>query len=191
MGRVTKEQAAKNRQTVVEGTARLFQQHGLNGIGIAEMMAQAGLTHGGFYRQFASRDEVAGAACAHAMSEALASWQSTAGKAAPGETLRAIAEAYLTADVARHKCPMPVLAADVAREAPASPVREAFTGGVAALAEALIACAPEPEASPARRQRALSLLAAMVGAVTLARSIDDTALAGEILNAVRQLAAEA
>lgn len=188
MGRVTKEQAAKNRQTVVEGTARLFQRHGLNGVGIAEMMAQAGLTHGGFYRQFASRDEAAGAACAHAMSQAVASWQSTADKAAPGETLRAIAEAYLTADVAHHKCPMPALAADVARENPASPVREAFTCGVAALADALIACVPAEESFSVRRQRALSLLAAMVGAVTLARSIDDKALADEILSAVRQLA---
>jgi TetR/AcrR family transcriptional repressor of nem operon len=189
MGRVTKEQAAKNRQRVVEGAAQLFQRHGLKGIAIADLMAEAGLTHGGFYRQFASKDDVAGEACAHSMRRAASSWQTIAGREPPEERLRVIADAYLTASAATHRCPMPTLAADVAREAPGSPVRKAFTDGVAALAETLTCCVPEGESAPARRERALGLLAAMVGAVAISRAIDDEALSNEIASAVRHLAA--
>lgn len=189
MGRVTKEQAAKNRQLVVEGAARLFQQHGLKGIAIADLMAEAGLTHGGFYRQFASKDEIAGEACAHSMHRAAQHWQSIAARHLPRDRLGAIVESYLSAEAAVHKCPMPTLAADVAREEPGSPVRKAFTVGVADLARVLAACEPSDENAPPRRERALGLLAAMVGAVALSRAIDDEAFAKEIANAVRHLAA--
>jgi TetR/AcrR family transcriptional repressor of nem operon len=188
MGRVSKEQAAKNRQTVVEGAAKLFQEHGLKGIAIADLMAQAGLTHGGFYRQFASKEEVAGEACAHAMRRAATSWQTIAARHPPDDRLSAIAGAYLSKKPAVHGCPMPTLATDVAREQPGSPVRQAFTAGVDALANELVSAVPgEDEAT--RRDRALSVLAAMVGAVALSSAIDDEALSEDIRNAVRKLAA--
>ena len=195
MGRVSKAQATRNRQSVVEGAARLFQQHGLKGIAIADLMAEAGLTHGGFYRQFASKDEVAGEACAHSMQRAVQHWQAIAARHSPETCVSAIADAYLTANPATHRCPMPMLAADVAREAPGSPVREAFTGGVADLADVLTACLPDAENlpgaadAPPRRERALGLLAALVGAVALARATDDETFSNDIRNAVRHLAA--
>ena len=188
MGRVSKDQAAKNRQTVVEGAAKLFQEHGLKGIAIADLMAEAGLTHGGFYRQFASKDAVAGEACAHAMRRALTSWQAIAARHPPEERLSAIADAYLARKPAVHSCPMPTLATDVAREPPGSPVRHAFTVGVDALANELVAAVPDNQAT--RRDRALLVLAAMVGAVALSSAIDDEALAEDIRNAVREMAAD-
>ena len=188
MGRVSKDQAAKNRQTVVEGAAKLFQEHGLKGIAIADLMAAAGLTHGGFYRQFASKDEVAGEACAHAMRRAVTSWQTIAARHPPEDRLSAIADAYLSKKPAVHGCPMPTLATDVAREPAGSPVRKAFTAGVDALATQLVdAVSNDDEAK--KRDQALSLLAAMVGAVALSSAIDDETLAEDIRNAVRHLAA--
>jgi TetR/AcrR family transcriptional repressor of nem operon len=188
MGRVSKEQAAKNRQTVVEGAAKLFQEHGLRGIAIADLMAEAGLTHGGFYRQFASKDEVAGEACAHSMRRAATSWQAIASRHSPEDRLSAIANAYLSKQPAVHGCPMPTLATDVAREEAGSPIRQAFTEGVAALANELVSAVPNDDAAT-KRNRALSLLAAMVGAVALSSAIDDEALSEDIRNAVRKLAA--
>ncbi len=190
MGRVTREQAAKNRQLVVEGAARLLQQNGLKGIAIAELMAQAGLTHGGFYRQFASKENVAAEACAFAMRGAAGSWQRRAARHPPEERLRAIANSYLAAGPAPHRCPVPALAADVAREEAGSPVRQAFTDGVAALADVLTSCVPEKAGAPPPRERALALLAAMVGAVAISRASDDKAFSEAIMDAVRHLAAE-
>ena len=191
MGRVSKEQATKNRQKVVEGAARLFQRHGLKGAAIADLMADAGLTHGGFYRQFASKEAIAGEACTYAMRRAATTWQATIAREPPENAVPAIVQAYLAANAATPRCPMPALAADVAREEPGSPVRQAFTDGVADLAGVLASCIPAKDTEDASppRDRALALLAAMVGAVALCRAIDDTALADEIMDALRDLAA--
>ncbi len=198
MGRSTRIQAARNREHVVEVAAALLQRRGIAGLGIAELMAEAGLTHGAFYRQFPSKDEVAGEACARSMEHVAERWRAVpdaapdlgsdaaAGPEDAGGRDRqgAIAARYLAGDMAAHRCPMPALAAEVAREPAGAPVRAAFTRGVRELAGILAA---DP---PGDRARALGILGAMVGAVALARAVDDPALAEEIIAAARQAVAD-
>ena len=110
MGRVSKAQADTNRGRVVEIAARMFQRHGVSAVCIADLMAEAGLTHGGFYRQFASKNDLAAKACAHAMDRAIGVWRAIAAAHKPEERLAALTEHYLAGDKERHRCPMPAIA---------------------------------------------------------------------------------
>src|SRR5215218_2291355 len=93
--RVSREQADKNREHVIDVASRLFRQRGFEGIGVADLMKEAGLTHGGFYGHFASKDDLIAEAAARALTRALANWSSVAERA-PDDPLSAIADAYLT-----------------------------------------------------------------------------------------------
>ncbi len=185
MARSTRLQAAKNRERVVEEASRLFRTHGLKGVGIADLMAAAGLTHGGFYKQFSSREAVAGEACARAMAAGVQHWKDIVACAGPAGAMAALVEAYLGRDAALNMCPMPTLAGDVAREAADSPVRQAFSRGLHDFADVLESCAE----GPAPRTSALYLLAAMVGAVVISKASNDPAFAAEIINTVRAVSA--
>ena len=182
MPRVSQEQAKLNRQRVVEVAATLFRERGLHGVGVADIMGAAGLTHGGFYGQFANKDALAAEAFETALTDngrgqldsLVSNYLSIAHVRAPGMG-----------------CPVAALANDVAREAPDSPVRSRFTRGVRGMVDLMAALVPKTPKQK-RRQRALSSLATLVGAVVLARAVDDEALAEEILGAARvSLGAEA
>ena len=189
MGRATKQQAAENRARVVATAARLFQQRGL-AVGIAEIMTEAGLTHGGFYRQFGSKDRLASEACTSSLETAAKIWRATLADV-PAASLRAIVDGYLHGG--DHTCSLPALAGEIRREPAGGPVRTAFTQGVRELGAVLEAAAgfpadtEDPDATAAR-PRALTALAAMVGAVAIANAIDDETLAAEIMHAVRTTA---
>jgi TetR/AcrR family transcriptional regulator, transcriptional repressor for nem operon len=173
MPRVSQEQARINRQRVVEVAAALFRERGLHGIGVADIMGAAGLTHGGFYGQFANKDALAVEAFDSALAEErrgtgdalIANYLSLGHIHAPGKG-----------------CPLAALANDVAREAPGSPMRSHFTKGVEALASVLAKLTPRL-ARERRRQQSLAALSTLVGAVVLARAVDDEALAKELLDA--------
>ncbi len=129
MPRVSQEQAKLNRQRVVEVAATLFRERGLHGVGVADIMGAAGLTHGGFYGQFANKD----ALVAEAFDTALVN-----NRRGSAETL---VSKYLSLAHVRAPgigCPIAALANDVAREAQDSPIRSRFTYGVRGLA-ALVA----------------------------------------------------
>ena len=79
--KVTRAQAEENRRTVVEAAGRLFREHGFKGVGLAELMSAAGLTHGGFYKQFKSKDELVLEACDRALDDGVDKWTRIAGKA--------------------------------------------------------------------------------------------------------------
>ena len=72
--KVSREQAAQNRERIVEAAARLFRERGFEGIGVADLMKEAGLTHGGFYGHFSSKDDLIAEASEHALAESLAVW---------------------------------------------------------------------------------------------------------------------
>ncbi|MGU3668089.1 TetR/AcrR family transcriptional regulator [Methylobacterium sp. A49B] len=128
MPRVSQEQARQNRQRVVAMAAALFRERGLHGVGLADIMASAGLTHGGFYDQFANKDALAVEAFDSALAEErreigdalIANYLSTAHVQDPGKG-----------------CPLAALANDVAREPPDSQMRVRFTRGVEGLAALL------------------------------------------------------
>jgi TetR/AcrR family transcriptional repressor of nem operon len=178
--RVTREQAAANRGRIVDVAGTLFRQHGFNGIGVADIMKAAGLTHGGFYGHFPSKEELAAEACAAVLMEP--AWaERLAGS--PHPTLKAVVRKYLTPrhrNDPAHGCLLAALGSDVARQ-PRS-VRRAFTEGVKARVDALRALLPG-RSDAARRKKAVATLAGIVGALILSRAVDDPTLSEEILDA--------
>jgi TetR/AcrR family transcriptional repressor of nem operon len=183
--RVTREQAQANRERVVEAAARLFRERGFEGVGVAELMKSVGLTHGGFYGQFGSKEELAAEACELAFERSVEKWQRALEKR-PGAGAQAIAATYLTrqhVDAPGNGCAAAALATDFARQSPQ--VRQVLDEGVNALVETLAAALPE-RTHKARRRHALGSFSAMVGAVVLGRAVADGELAEEILDAARE-----
>ena len=179
--RVTRAQAEQNRERVVDVASRLFRKHGFNGIGLADLMKGAGLTQGGFYKQFASKDDLAAKACARGYAAVRERWREFAGRD-PERPLEPLVRAYLSPehrDEQAEGCVMAALGADAARAAP--DVRAAMEGGVVAYVGFLAACLPEDVTD--RRERAMAIASTMIGALVLSRSINDPALSKEILDA--------
>lgn len=183
--RITKQRAAENRARVVDEAARLFREKGFDGVGVAELMAAAGMTHGGFYNHFGSKDEVEAAACAAAFEISIARIGAIAEEADPaarGEVFADYRARYVSAAARDSKgasCPMVAFAGDVSRQG--EEVRAAYAEGLAAYLEAFA------KASDLPRDQAIQAFAGLVGALTLARSVaaSDPALSDEILAAAR------
>src|SRR5215813_3639694 len=178
--RVTREQAAANREKILEVAGTLFRERGFDGIGVADIMKRAGLTHGGFYGQFASKDDLAAEVTARVLGKA--GWpERLTGKANPsfGDVVRA----YL---LPRHRddpgtgCLLSALGSDAARQPRV--VRRAFTDGFRARIDALLKLVPG-RSRAGRREKALATMAGLVGALMLSRAVDDPALSNEILQA--------
>jgi TetR/AcrR family transcriptional regulator, transcriptional repressor for nem operon len=180
MSRVSREQAARNRAKVVAAASELYRRHGFDGVGIRELMAQVGLTQGGFAGQFGSKDALAGEACANAFESAERAWRNL-GSGDAGERLRTLVGFYLTPKPPGYDCPMAALAGDAARAPAGGPVRRAFTAGLHRLTDVI--------AGERHDDSALTVLAAMVGAAVLRRASEDAALSDAIDSAVLRLAA--
>jgi TetR/AcrR family transcriptional regulator, transcriptional repressor for nem operon len=184
--KVSREQAAENRERIVEVAAKLFRERGFDGIGVADLMKSAGLTHGGFYGHFASKEDLATQACGRALDKSLQIWSAEIEKA-PGEAFSKLVDIYLSED---HRdgpgsgCLVAALGSDIGRQAP--PIRRVVTKGIHALVGQLMRLVPGKSKS-ARRRIALSDFAAMVGAVTIARAVDDPELSKDVLDAVASL----
>ena len=182
--KVTREQAAQNRERIVEAAAQLFRERGFDGIGVADLMKEAGLTHGGFYGHFSSKDDLIVEASARALTRSLA-LLSNLPERASGDPLSTIAGAYLTS---KHRddpgtgCLLAALGSDVSRQGPA--VRRAVTDHMRAAVELLTKLIPA-KAKAARRQKAISTYATLVGAMVIARAVDNRELSQEILEAAR------
>ena len=186
--RVSAQVMRENHDRVVREASRLFRERGVQGTSVADAMQAAGLTHGGFYRHFGSKDELVAAALAAAFdSFALALEQHA--RTAPPDVLRAeFRRQYLSREhVARpgEGCPMPALAGELARGEPA--VREAFGAGLDRMVSAWASAAAEAPAgaAPGARAAAIRELATLVGAVALARACPE-ALRDEVLAACRR-----
>ena len=178
--RVSREQAAANRERILEAAAVLFRERGFDGIGVADIMKQAGLTHGGFYGHFASKDDLAAEITGRVTTRE--GWmQRLSGK--PNPSLREVVRGYLTP---RHRddpgtgCLFAALGSDVVRQPDA--VRRAFTEGFKDRVEALRQLIAGRSAA-ARRRQALATMSGMVGALMLSRAVDDPRLSAEILDA--------
>ena len=180
--KVSREQAAYNRERIVEAAAQLFRERGFEGIGVADLMKEAGLTHGGFYGHFSSKEDLIAEASALALSRSLTLWGKLAERA-HDDPLSAIAGAYLTS---RHRddpgagCLLAALGPAVSRQGPA--VRRAVNDHMRS-AFTLLAKLVRGRSKAARRQKAISTYATLVGAMVMARAVDDRALSREILDA--------
>jgi TetR/AcrR family transcriptional repressor of nem operon len=178
--KVSREQAAENRARVIEVAGRLFRERGFDGIGVADIMRGAGLTHGGFYGQFASKDDLAVQACTQTLDRSVARW---ARLAAGDDPLAAIVTSYLSQrhrDAPCNGCALSALSADAVRQPGA--VRSVFTQALQSFVGVLSKLVPGTSRA-ARRRKALATMAGLVGAVVLSRAVNDADLSDEILTA--------
>ena len=180
--RVSRDQARQNRQRVVATSSALFREKGVDGVGISDLMSEAGLTHGGFYKQFGSKAELVEEACAKALDDTMAFWDDYLEGAA--EPRARFIRAYLShqqRDRVGEGCLLPALAGEARRETPA--IRSVFTRAIRSYADRLDQ--PVDARTAQSRAEALSTLSEMVGAILLARVTDDPQLSNEILQAAR------
>ncbi len=180
--KVSREQAAANRERILDIASELFRERGFDGIGVADLMKHAGLTHGGFYGHFSSKEDLMAQACDRALIESVAKWRRVSVRS-DDKPLTAIVKAYLstrTSDDPGAGCAIALLAVDASGHGPK--VRRSFTEGVRSLVEILAEIVPG-KSRVAERKIALTTFAGMVGALILARAVDDPELSEEILSA--------
>ncbi|MFI5678630.1 TetR/AcrR family transcriptional regulator [Streptomyces cellulosae] len=175
MGRVSQAQADENRRRVVETASRLFREQGTQ-VSVADLMKAAGLTHGGFYKQFASKEALVDEATAHAFAELAR--RHTAGLERHGgqreANQQALIDTYLSVahrDDPGDGCPVAALAGDMAREGADGEARRVYTEGVGDFAEWLAT----------DDQDGLVRLCTLFGALVLARATKGSPLSEEIL----------
>jgi TetR/AcrR family transcriptional repressor of nem operon len=178
----SKADKAESHERIVQIAAARFREAGLDGIGVADLMKEAGLTHGGFYRHFDSRDQLVAEAVEHALAQGAQRLGRVVARSG-GEAFAAVVEAYLNRAHVDHPgsgCALVALAADVARSG--SPARAAYTRQVRQYLDLFAALLADR--GPQARRRAVAILSALVGALALARAVDDDALTTEILASV-------
>ncbi|WP_408595102.1 TetR/AcrR family transcriptional regulator (plasmid) [Paracoccus marcusii] len=175
--KVSKEQMAENRGRILTEAGRLFRDRGFDAVSVAEIMKAAGLTHGGFYGHFASKDDLIAQSLGHAMAHQGAD---------ASHGFAGFLEAYLSPrhrDAPDRGCPTAALAGDIRRQT--TEARAAMSQGlqdqIGRLTETLAA-----EGAPDPRRAAIGAWSAAVGAMILARAVDDPALSDEILEETRR-----
>ncbi|MGY5811748.1 TetR/AcrR family transcriptional regulator [Rhizobium sp. LEGMi198b] len=177
--RVSRAQAEANREAVINAASRLFREHGFDGVGLKDLMKGAGLTQGGFYKQFESKDDLAALASRRAMESATRRWSTVA--AGSPDPLEAVVGLYLSTD---HRgevgdgCPLAALGSDAARQS--EEVRAPFQDGIEAHLQILDELIPASDSSKPY-DKAMAVLSLMVGAVTISRVMTDEDMSRRIL----------
>jgi TetR/AcrR family transcriptional repressor of nem operon len=182
--RVSREQAAANRERIIETAGELFRRNGFAGIGVADIMKAADLTHGGFYGHFASKDDLIAQASRCSMKRSAEVWRKLVGQSG-GDALAALLAHYVSPrhrDDPAHGCAFAALGNDAARCG--KPVRTAFAEGLGPLID-ILTQAVAGRTKAARRRKALAIMSELVGAIVLSRAVGDAALSDEILDATR------
>ena len=177
--RSASERGAASRARIVEAAGRLFRERGFDAVGVDAVMHEAGLTHGGFYTHFPSKEALVAEAASVALSRSASRWEALSRDEPREAALARIVASYLdpahVAEPARG-CLLAALGSEVARHPAARP---GVTAALRVMLGALARCLP------GRRERAVAGLCTLVGAVVLARASDDPALSAEILEAAR------
>lgn len=174
--RVSKEKAAENRERILAEAARLFRECGLQGVGVDALTDAAGLTHGSLYSQFGSKERLAAEALGHALSTSSARMSGVT-------TLDDYVAQYLSADHRDRRgggCVIAALGGEIPHQGAA--IRRSFTDAVRALVKRIADLLPGHRES---EDEALTIVGTMVGALILARAVDDPALSNRILVAAR------
>jgi TetR/AcrR family transcriptional repressor of nem operon len=175
----------ETRRKVVRAAAQAIRAKGPDGVGVAEIMSEAGLTHGGFYAHFPNKEALVAAAIEEAFGQSRRRFARMVEGMSDREALTAFVDAYVSADHRNNPqrgCPISTLTNDLPRQGPL--VREAFDTGVANLIARLEAWLPDQDPA-SRRSLASSLMSEMAGAVALARAISDEVMAEDLLDASR------
>jgi TetR/AcrR family transcriptional repressor of nem operon len=180
--RVSREQVAVNRQKILDVASQLFRERGFDSVTVADVMSAAGFTHGGFYSYFESKEDLIAEALAHVVAHSKPS----------DDDLATYAARYLSPkhrDNPARGCPIAALGCETARQSPEA--RAALSKGIQAridrFAENMSNAGMDSEAA---RRTAIGSIAAMVGAVILARLTDDEAFSHDLLEETRVWIAE-
>jgi TetR/AcrR family transcriptional repressor of nem operon len=175
----------KTRERVLKAAAQAIRAQGPHRVGVATVMSKAGLTHGGFYAHFASKDELIAAAIAQMFADSRGRFDRETQQRSPAEGLSAYIDFYLSPahrDAVARGCPIPVLAAELRHLS--GPAKKAFAAGVQALTSVLAQKLAQLDHKQVDAL-ASSALAEMIGALSLARAESDAELSDAILSASR------
>jgi TetR/AcrR family transcriptional repressor of nem operon len=184
--KVSREQAAENREKIITAASKLFREHGIDGVSVVDIMKAAGLTHGGFYGHFASKEDLVAQATARAVSNKRQAWMRVI-EQSKGNPFKALADTYLTSrhrDDVANGCPMAALGADLSRYK--NSVRHETTTELRHFIESLSRISTGRTAA-AQRKHAIGAYASLVGALLLSRAVDDPKFSNEILKSVEAL----
>ena len=184
--RYSKEHKQETHARIVKKASVRLREKGAHGIGVADLMKEAGLTHGGFYAHFDSREALVIEAFAYAMDRPTERWRKVAEQTPPDKRLATIVENYLTPlhrDDPGHGCAVPTLGAEIARESPKT--RKAFAAKLEQMIDMMADQVLEVPRKGARKQ-AVAALATMMGTLVLSRIAGSGELSEEILAAGRE-----
>jgi TetR/AcrR family transcriptional repressor of nem operon len=182
--RVSKEKAAQNRQHILTAAARRFREYGINATGVDSITKDAGLTHGGLYSHFGSKEAIAAEAIRFALRRSKRLWQRLAESKGAKQAFPAIVEGYLSRehrDSPGQGCVVAALGADITRQ-PQS-VRDAFTEELEEVFE-FLARLMSSDGPSHSYEDAIAAFAGMVGALMLSRAVNDETLSERILQAM-------
>jgi TetR/AcrR family transcriptional repressor of nem operon len=178
--RVSKQQAAENRDRILKAASRLMRERGISGVGVDALTEAAGMTHGSLYSQFGSKERL--------VEEAVADAIAAKGQEVPeGATLRDYVSEYLSAahrDQPESGCPFAALCCEMPRQSQGA--RERFTAGLRGMVGWLSGRMGSAIKPRQRDEEALVILAALVGALVLARAVSDPKLSDDILRSTKK-----
>jgi TetR/AcrR family transcriptional repressor of nem operon len=184
--RYSKEHKLETHARIVKKASMRLREKGAHGIGVADLMKDAGLTHGGFYAHFDSREALVIEAFGYAMDRSTERWRKLAEQTPPEQRLAAIVDSYLTTthrDDPGRGCAVPALGAEIARESPKT--RKAFAARLEQMIDMVAAQVPDQPPEAARRQ-AMAAVATMMGTLVLARIAGSGEFSDDILAAGRE-----
>jgi TetR/AcrR family transcriptional repressor of nem operon len=188
--RYSREHKLETHARIVKRASVRLREKGAHGIGVADLMKDAGLTHGGFYAHFDSREALVIEAFVYAMDRSTERWRKLAEQTPPGKRLATIVGSYLTPlhrDDPGHGCAVPALGAEIARESPKA--RKAFAAKLEQMIDMLAEQIPNVPRRAARKQ-AMAAIATMMGTLVLARIAGSGGFSDEILAAGRDAVLE-
>ena len=184
--RYSREHKQETHERIVKKASVRLREKGAHGIGVADLMKEAGRTHGGFYAHFDSREALVVEAFAYAMDRSTERWRKVAEQTPPDKRLATIVENYLTPvhrDDPGNGCAVPALGAEIARESPKT--RKAFAAKLEQMIDMMADQVPDVPPKAARKQ-AMATLATMIGTLVLSRIAGTGEFSGEILGAGRE-----
>lgn len=184
--RRSRQDTAATRKRIVAAAAAEFRRNGIHGTGLADLMAAAGLTHGGFYKHFASKEQVVAEACTAAADSLTHTLSANAGQAAGEVTLEKVVDGYLSRaqrDSPADSCPLAMMGSELARQG--METRDAASESFLKLTRLLTPLMPDAEFEVQQRN-AMVAMCAMIGALTVARIVPDESLSDAILSEMKQ-----
>jgi TetR/AcrR family transcriptional repressor of nem operon len=183
--RYSREHKLETHARIVKKASVRLREKGAHGVGVADLMKEAGLTHGGFYAHFDSREALVIEAFAYAMDRSTERWRKLAEATPPEKRMATIVNSYLTPlhrDDPGHGCAVPTLGAEIARESPKT--RKAFAAKLEQMVDMLAEQIPDVPRKAARKQ-AMATIATMMGTLVLARVAGNGEFSDEVLAAGR------